>query len=26
MVAFGDHKDIFIEICKMLKIYCINID
>jgi L-fucose isomerase-like protein len=26
MVSFGDHKDIFIEICKMLKIYCINID
>lgn len=26
MVAFGDYKDIFLEICKMLKIYCVNID
>jgi len=26
MVAFGDYKDIFLEICKMLKIYCINIE
>ena len=26
MVAFDDYKDIFIEICKMLQIYCINID
>lgn len=26
MLAFGDYKYIFLEICKMLKIYCINID
>jgi len=26
MVAFGDYKDIFLEICKMLGIYCVYID
>ncbi len=26
MVAFDDYKDIFLEICKMLRIYCVNID